>query len=205
MFRTLRATVAVVKFPFVVLWKGYSALWWAFAEAPPQISAPAGNQPAHDNGTSFEIVDSTPRPGPPPIKHLRKGFSLTLAVSAVTAVATIAAQSGGLITPQHAFFLWAWSSAAACVASLYKVRSWARKDPAQSLTWRSALLQLPADSFRAAQRAGGAIKNAATSPRAKAAAGHAKAACAWSGRTSWSLARKIPSLFRARTQRPTTA
>lgn len=207
MFRTLRVALGIMKFPFRLLWEGYRGLWWAFAEPPRPVGGNPTPGAAPEQESSFQIVDSTPKSAPPPLKYLRRGYRTMLVLSGLAAVGAVLAQSQGVVTTGHAFFLWAWCAGAACVGTLYRVRAWVRLDPSQGMTWRDQLRRLPGESCRAAMKAGGAVKAAATSPGVKAVAGGAKAAAVWSGRKSWWLAKKVPALLRPRVPqtRPTTA
>ena len=110
MFSTIRTLFAAATFPVRTLFRGYRALWWAFAD-----SARSGPVRAPGQGSSFEVVDSTPKPAPTPEKHLRKGFTLTLVFAAIAGVLAIIAGSSDALTPRHAATLWAWSAAAAWV------------------------------------------------------------------------------------------
>lgn len=188
MFSTIRTVFAAVTFPVRTLFRAYRALWWAFAD-----SARSGPAKAPEQGNSFEVVDTTPKTAPTPEKHLRKGFTITLAFAVVAGVLAIAAGSSDTLTPRHAATLWAWSSAAAWVLSYLKVRAWVRADPSAAPSWRDLIRRAPVATYDAARKAATSCKAAATSEPARKAASNARAAGSWAWRSLAALGAKARS------------
>lgn len=168
MLDVLRIMSKVLFAPFWILWKGYLGLWWAFDDsdarragvsanlAPPDAPPPPSHHtdaPRYgaEQSTSFEFTNSAPRPVRPPMGPLKGGFVGTLILSSIAAVIGAALSAEHVITPAHAWILWAWGTLTPGVASLYVVRHVARRQAEQQ----------PKTVFGKAKAAAGGVKDAA--------------------------------------------
>lgn len=121
--------------PVWLLWKFYAGLWWAFSDDP----APA---PAAAQGSAFEVTDSRDsareaRAAALPQSTLRAGFIASLIISTLVAVGAHEGYARGTLHITTAWWLWGWTSALACMTSLWAVRHIARHQAATNArTWR---------------------------------------------------------------------
>jgi hypothetical protein len=149
MLAFLRTASRVAFAPVWVLWRGYRVLWWAFDDSDGRRAegavsvAPPGTPPAADarpntdaplhgpeQQASFEIVDTSPRPDPPPLGALRGGFAASLLASIGTGVYLAGGEHPGLST-SGAWMAWAWATLLGAVASVYVVAHVARRQRAE--------------------------------------------------------------------------
>ncbi len=127
--------------PVWLLWSGYKGLWWVFGDTH-EPAAPAGPRTSQrvgspvppaagvkaDQKTSFEVMDSGPRPIAPPIRKLRGGFVGTILASLGMLLASNGMAAAGVMSPDRAMFAWVWGTALTAVMSILMVRRVARAD-----------------------------------------------------------------------------
>lgn len=118
--------------PIWILWSAYKGLWWVFGdthEKPDASRRPAKGDAAAVGAqqASFEVVDSSPRPIPAPVRLLRGGFAGSVLASLGLLLASNGLSAGGVMAPERAVAAWLWSSAIVAVGSIYLVRQAARR------------------------------------------------------------------------------
>ena len=95
--------------PVTLLWIGYKGLWWTVQGSPGHASA-------------GEAVGRIVGMGSPSRWALRGAFAGTIMASAITGVASFAAAREGVISPDHAAWIWAWGSLLVTTIGLVIVR-----------------------------------------------------------------------------------
>lgn len=138
MFDNLRLAASVVWrvlfAPLWITWRGYRILWWAFddsdtrrAGASASLAPRNAPPPPGDPAKSFDVIDSTPVPAPPPVGALRGGYVATLLSSCIAAIPTRFAVAEHHLSPGAGWMVWGWATLAVAAASLFFVRHVARE------------------------------------------------------------------------------
>ncbi len=135
--------------PVTLLWIGYKGLWWSVQ----------GSSVGGGGGSVGEAVGRMVGMGSPSRWALRGAFAGTLMASAITAVASFAAAREGVISPDHAAWIWAWGSLLITTIGLVIVRISQRPREHAVMRMRAAAQRLKRGSKRAMHLGAGAAQS----------------------------------------------
>jgi hypothetical protein len=159
MFWLLTLPFRIAFLPITALWLAYKGLWWSIQGSAPGVAVPSALGPALGGAGVAGLVTGSS------IWALRSAFAGTLAGSAIAAIASFAAAREGVISPDHAAWIWAWATLAITTMGLVLVRISQRPRAQLRAKMAHAAHRLKHGSRRAAKAAyeqgGGAIKGVA--------------------------------------------